>query len=89
MVVRSGATVIPSLNIILDPNVVKLVPYAMLNQFNTNNLLIAALLMPFGWVGVRLGLVIQRKLNDKVFYRIILVLLLAIGIKLIADAVSY
>ena len=70
-------------------NVVKLVPYAMLNQFNTDNLLIAALLMPFGWVGVRLGLVIQRKLNDKVFYRIILVLLLAIGIKLIADAMSY
>ena len=70
-------------------NVVKLVPYAMLNQFNTNNLLIAALLMPFGWVGVRLGLVIQRKLNDKVFYRIILVLLLAIGIKLIADAMGY
>jgi len=70
-------------------NVVKLVPYAMLNQFNTDNLLIAALLMPFGWVGVRLGLVIQRNLNDKVFYRIILVLLLAIGIKLIADAMSY
>ena len=70
-------------------NVVKLVPYAMLNQFNTDNLLIAALLMPFGWVGVRLGLVIQRKLNDKVFYRIILVLLLAIGIKLIADAMGY
>jgi uncharacterized membrane protein YfcA len=65
------------------------VPYAMLNQFNTDNLLIAALLMPFGWVGVRLGLVIQRKLNDKVFYRIILVLLLAIGIKLIADAMGY
>ena len=62
---------------------------AMLNQFNTDNLLIAALLMPFGWVGVRLGLVIQRNLNDKVFYRIILVLLLAIGIKLIADAMSY
>ena len=61
----------------------------MLNQFNTDNLLIAALLMPFGWVGVRLGLVIQRNLNDKVFYRIILVLLLAIGIKLIADAMSY
>lgn len=68
-------------------NVIKLIPYTLLNQFNSDNLLIAALLMPFGWVGVRLGLVIQRNINDRLFYRIILLLLLAIGTKLIFDAI--
>lgn len=70
-------------------NMIKLVPYALLNQFNYDNLLVAGLLMPFGWIGVRLGLVIQRKINDALFYRIILVLLLAIGFKLVFDAMGF
>lgn len=67
-------------------NAVKLVPYIALNQFNADNLKVAAILIPIAWIGVRLGLVIQRYLNDKLFYRIILIMLLIIGAKLISDS---
>jgi uncharacterized protein len=67
-------------------NVVKLLPYAMLGQINIENLFIALLLAPVAWIGVRVGLLIQSKLNDEIFYKSILVMLFIIGIKLIVDS---
>jgi uncharacterized protein len=67
-------------------NVVKLLPYAMLGQINIENLLIASLLAPIAWIGVKVGLLIQAKLNDEIFYKSILVMLFIIGIKLIVDS---
>ena len=66
-------------------NLIKLVPYIALGQINTDNLMIALLVAPVAWIGVRLGLKIQHHLNDKLFYRIILMLLMFVGIKLIVD----
>lgn len=66
-------------------NVVKLLPYTMLGQINIENLLIALLLAPVAWTGVKVGLLIQAKLNDEVFYKSILVMLFIIGIKLMVD----
>ncbi len=66
-------------------NVAKLLPYAMLGQINIENLLIALLLAPVAWIGVKVGLLIQAKLNDEVFYKSILVMLFIIGIKLMVD----
>lgn len=67
-------------------NLVKLIPYAALGQLNTSNLLISALLAPFAFIGVKLGLIIQKRISDKVFYRIILSMLGIIGLKLIIDS---
>ncbi|NRA19512.1 MAG: sulfite exporter TauE/SafE family protein [Oceanospirillaceae bacterium] len=66
-------------------NLVKLLPYMVLGQINTDNLLIGAMLAPVAWLGVKLGLVIQKKINQALFMRIILSMLLIIGIKLIAS----
>nr|WP_320137071.1 sulfite exporter TauE/SafE family protein [uncultured Amphritea sp.] len=66
-------------------NFVKLFAYGALGQINTDNLLVGLVLAPIAWVGTRLGLVIHKKLDDQLFYRIILWMLLIIGVKLIAD----
>ncbi|MEH6577707.1 MAG: sulfite exporter TauE/SafE family protein [Amphritea sp.] len=63
-------------------NLVKLVAYSALGQINTENLSLGLILAPVAWVGVRLGLVIQKRLNDQLFYRIILIMLLVVGLKL-------
>jgi uncharacterized membrane protein YfcA len=66
-------------------NVVKLIPYAALGQLNFDNLLIALILVPVAWIGVKLGLIIQQRLSDDVFYRVILIMLLIVGAKLMWD----
>ena len=66
-------------------NLVKLVAYGALGQINTDNLLVGLVLAPVPWIGIRLGLVIHNKLDDQLFYRIILIMLLIVGVKLITD----
>ncbi|RTE65565.1 sulfite exporter TauE/SafE family protein [Amphritea opalescens] len=66
-------------------NFVKLFAYGALGQINTDNLLVGLVLAPVAWIGTRLGLVIHKKLDDQLFYRIILVMLVIIGVKLVFD----
>ncbi len=68
-------------------NAVKLIAYGALGQINTENLWLGLILAPFAWLGIRLGLLIQDRLDDKLFYRIILVMLFIVGLKLIWDGV--
>ncbi|MBB3192225.1 TSUP family transporter, partial [Halomonas cerina] len=66
-------------------NLVKLVPYGLLGLLSVENLTVALLMIPVAWLGVRLGLVIQKRLNGELFFRIILTLLVLLGIRLIVD----
>jgi len=68
-------------------NIIKLLPYATLGQLNLDNLLLGTLLAPFAWLGVKLGLVVQQKIDQKLFMNIILTMLLIIGIKLISSGI--
>ena len=68
-------------------NLVKLVPYGMLGLINVENLTVALLLIPVAWLGVRLGLVIQKRINGELFFRIILILLILLGIRLIIGGI--
>lgn len=68
-------------------NFVKLFAYSALGQINTENLTLGLVLAPVAWVGIRLGLIIQKRLNDQLFYRIILIMLLIVGSKLILDVI--
>lgn len=63
-------------------NLIKVIPYLALGQINPDNLLVALILFPAAWIGVKAGLVLQQRLNDQIFYRVILIFLLAIGIRL-------
>lgn len=69
-------------------NLVKLIPYALLGQLGVENLLAGVVLMPLAWVGVKLGVLLQARINDLWFYRLIYSALLIIGIKLLAGTFS-
>ena len=69
-------------------NAIKLIPYGMLGQLSVTNLTVSAALLPLVPVGVFLGVWINRKLPEKIFFFIILTSILLVGIKLIWDGIS-
>lgn len=68
-------------------NYAKVIPYAVLGQFDPGILVTALVLLPLVPLGVRLGVVIQGKINDQLFYRISYWALLGIGLKLVVDGI--
>jgi uncharacterized membrane protein YfcA len=66
-------------------NYAKIIPYAALGQFDRATLATALVMLPFVPVGVWLGVAIQGKLKEDVFYRISYWALLGIGVKLLYD----
>jgi len=66
-------------------NYAKIIPYALLGQLDTTNFATSLVLLPLVPVGVKLGVLIQGKLEERTFYQISYWALLAIGIKLVYD----
>ncbi|OUS09666.1 hypothetical protein A9Q90_02720 [Gammaproteobacteria bacterium 54_18_T64] len=66
-------------------NLVKLVPYTWLGQFDTTNLLTSAVLIPLAPIGVRLGYYLLHKVSEVLVYRICYFFLIIIGLKLLYD----
>jgi uncharacterized protein len=64
-------------------NLVKLVPYGALGLLQVGNLLTILILSPLCYLGVRLGLYLNRRFTDIWFNRVIYTLLLLTGIELI------
>lgn len=69
-------------------NYAKLIPYAYLGQLDLTNLATAAVLLPFVPLGVKLGVFVQGKLDEKIFYQLSYWALLGIGLKLLYDGTS-
>ena len=69
-------------------NYAKILPYAYLGQLDLSNLATAFVLLPLVPIGVKLGVIIQGKLNQKVFYEISYWALLVIGLKLLYDGTT-
>lgn len=69
-------------------NYAKIIPYAWLGQLDTSNLLTALVLLPLVPIGVKLGIHIQGKVNDRLFYQISYWSMLAIGVKLVYDGLN-
>ena len=69
-------------------NYAKIIPYVLLGQLDTTNFITSLLLLPLVPVGVKLGVIIQGKLEERVFYQISYWALLALGIKLVYDGVT-
>jgi uncharacterized membrane protein YfcA len=69
-------------------NYVKLIPYALLGQLSAQNLLTSLLLLPLAPLGVRLGIWLQARMSDRVFYRIVYVMLAVTGSKLVWDGLA-
>ncbi len=69
-------------------NLVKLIPYTWLGQFDKTNLLTAAVLMPLAPIGVRLGYFLLHQISEKLVYRICYFFLFIVGGKLLYDGVT-
>ena len=69
-------------------NATKLIPYFFLGQFKASNLLAAALLAPLSIAFALIGVQIVKIIDQQVFYRLIYVLMFAIGLFLIGQAIA-
>ncbi len=69
-------------------NLVKLVPYAMLGQFNTDNLLYSLALVPLAPLGVKLGHSLVKRSSPGFYYKLIAVFLLVVGGKLLYEGIA-
>ena len=69
-------------------NFTKLIPYAWLGQFDTENLATAAALMGLAPVGVLIGAWIHGRVSDRLFFAVIYVGLFAVGAKLVYDGLA-
>jgi uncharacterized membrane protein YfcA len=68
-------------------NAAKLVPYAWLGLFDARNLATSLVLTPLAPVGILLGVRLQRRLPQEIFYRVAYALLAIVGAKLLFDGV--
>ncbi len=66
-------------------NAAKLVPYFLLGQLSPQNLLTSLVLLPLAPIGVRMGIWLQSRISDRVFYRVIYAMLAVTGTKLVWD----
>ena len=66
-------------------NAVKVVPYLWLGLFDARNLLTSLCLVPLAPVGIALGVWLQRRLSQDLFYRVAYTLLALVGAKLLFD----
>ena len=69
-------------------NYAKIIPYAYLGQLDLSNLATAFVLLPLVPLSVKLGIVIQGKLDEKIFYQVSYWALLGIGVKLLYDGTT-
>ena len=67
-------------------NLVKLVPYWALGQFNPSNLEVAAMLSPVAVAGALIGYKLTAIIPEGIFYRLVEVALFLISLKLIHEA---
>lgn len=69
-------------------NYVKLVPYALLGQFSSENLGTSLILLPLAPVGIWLGVRAHKLIPEAIFYRIAYMLVLLTGAKLLWDGIN-
>ena len=67
-------------------NLAKWIPYAWLGLFDSRNLATSLLLLPLAPAGVFIGIRLARRINPKLFYRIVHAGMFLTGCKLVADA---
>lgn len=69
-------------------NAAKVVPYLMLGQFSSENLITSAKLAPVAVIGVLLGVWIVRRVSQTLFYRVTYAAMILIGTKLVWDGAA-
>ena len=70
-------------------NAAKIVPYFLLDLFDSRNLGTAAALLPVAVFGILLGIWVRKRLSTGWFYRIAYTLMFVTGAKLLYDGVTH
>jgi len=73
---------------VLFMNYVKLVPYAWIGQFSSENLYTSLVLLPLAPLGMWFGISLHRIVPEALFYRVCYLLLFLAGLKLLYDGAS-
>ena len=66
----------------------KVLPYWWLGLFNAQNMMTSLALAPAGLAGVALGVWLHKRVDERLFYRIVYAFLLATGLKLLYDGLG-
>ncbi len=69
-------------------NLMKLGPYLWLGEINLTSAGASLLLVPVAWAGVRSGLWLQHRVNERLFYRLVIVAMAIVGVQLIVKALG-
>lgn len=69
-------------------NYTKLIPYAWLGQFDTENLGTSLVLAPLAPIGIGIGFWLHQRVSDRIFFLVIYVLLFTVGVKLVFDGIT-
>jgi uncharacterized membrane protein YfcA len=69
-------------------NYLKLIPYSLLGQFSGENLLTSLILSPLAPLGMWLGLWLHRRIDERIFYQSVYVMLALVGLKLLYDGLA-
>ena len=69
-------------------NYLKLIPYSLLGQFSGENLLTSLLLSPLAPLGMWLGIWLHQRINEKLFYQSVYLMLALVGLKLLYDGLA-
>ncbi len=68
-------------------NLIKLIPYTLLGNFDQTNLLTALVLMPLAPIGVKLGVMLLHRVSQSMVYRLCYLFLFLSGLKLFSDGI--
>ncbi|MEM9107370.1 MAG: sulfite exporter TauE/SafE family protein [Pseudomonadota bacterium] len=69
-------------------NAIKVLPYFALGQFDTTNLTISAVLLPLAPIATFSGAWVVKRLHPEIFYPLMYLMILATGLKLVADGAN-
>lgn len=69
-------------------NLMKLPPYLVLGEINLTSIWASLVLVPVAWAGVRSGLWLQHRVNERLFYRLVVLAMAIVGVQLIVKALG-
>lgn len=69
-------------------NLIKLPPYLWLGEINLTSIWASLLLVPVAWAGVKSGLWLQHRVSEALFYRLVIVAMVIVGVQLLIKALG-
>ena len=69
-------------------NMVKVIPYALIVQFDATNLTTSLILIPIAPIGVLLGVWLIKRIDQALFFKIIYTLIFCIGLRLLYSTIA-